>query len=79
MIFVFYDTPNSGIADSKRESFILEFAFVINRQKRRTCQDQTVSVKRCAHVPVDYTSYHGVQDRLIVGLLQIGRYAIVGI
>ena len=47
MMFIFNDTPNSGIADSKRESFIIEFAFVIHRQKRRTCQDQTVSAKRC--------------------------------
>ena len=54
MIFGFYDMSNSGIADSKNESFIIEFAFVIHRQKRRTCQDQTVSAKRCAHVPVDY-------------------------
>ena len=79
VMFIFNDMPNSGITDSKRESFIIELAFVIHRQKRRSCQDRTVSAKRCAHDLVDYTSYRGVRDRLVGGLIQIRGDAIVGI
>ena len=79
MMFVFYDMSNSGITDSKKESFIIEFAFVIHRQKQRTCQDQTVSSKRCAHIMVDSMSYRGVQDMMVVNLIQIRGDTIVGI
>ena len=70
----------TAVSPTAKENFLyLSLLLSSIDKKRRTCQDQTVSAKRCARVPVDYTSYRGVRDSLVVGLIQIRGEAIVGI